>query len=97
MVICPNRIGAGSVMGAAYSQDLGDRVRRRMKTLRLCAGAVSGHVYKDPGRHRTTGDVIAHRPSGPMNGETFRAWIEQFLVPELKARRYRGAGQSVGP
>lgn len=22
---------------------------------------------------------------GPMNGETFRAWIEQFLVPTLKS------------
>src|ERR1700761_6298988 len=21
---------------------------------------------------------------GPMNGEKFRAWVEQFLVPELK-------------
>ena len=51
-------------------------------------------VCKTPyGHWRTTTFVAALRCTGlsapmtldgPMNGETFRAWIEQFLVPTLK-------------
>ena len=30
---------------------------------------------------------------GPINGERFRAYVEQFLTPTLKARRRRDPGQ----
>src|SRR5580692_6077162 len=34
---------------------------------------------------------------GPMNGNAFLAYVEQVLVPTLKARRRRRAGQSQRP
>jgi len=36
------------------------------------------------GALRQDGLVAPCAFDGPINGETFRAWIEQFLVPELK-------------
>ena len=34
---------------------------------------------------------------GPINGECFRAYVEQQLVPVLEARRHRRHGQSRQP
>ena len=34
---------------------------------------------------------------GPMNGETFRAYVEQVLIPTLKPGRYRRPGQPARP
>ena len=53
---------------------------------RLVAPVPSGHWKTTTflGALRQDGLVAPCAFDGPINGETFRAWVEQFLAPELK-------------
>jgi putative transposase len=53
---------------------------------RLVASVPWGHWKTTTfvGALRQDGLVAPCAFDGPINGETFRAWVEQFLVPELK-------------
>jgi transposase len=59
---------------------------RCLRGERLVAPVPWGHWKTTTfvGALRQDGLVAPCTFDGPINGETFRAWIEQFLVPELK-------------
>ena len=59
---------------------------RRPRGERLVAPVPWGHWKTTTfiGALRQDGLVAPCAFDGPMNGEKFRAWVEQFLVPELK-------------
>jgi transposase len=59
---------------------------RCLRGERLVAPVPWGHWKTTTfvGALRQDGLVAPRAFDGPMNGEKFRAWVEQFLVPELK-------------
>ena len=59
---------------------------RCLRGERLVAPVPWGHWKTTTfvGALRQDGLVAPCAFDGPMNGEKFRAWVEQFLVPELK-------------
>ena len=77
-------------------QDLSDKAKLCADMTRLYGWAPRGHrlVDKVPHGHwRTATFLVALRKDrieapclfdGPINGERFLAWVEQFLVPTLK-------------
>jgi hypothetical protein len=67
--------------------------------LRLRAGAPHGHWKATTfvAGLRLSGMVAPLVLDGPINAEAFQAYVEQFLVPELKTGRCRRHGQSGQP
>jgi transposase len=70
MILCADRIGLGSMMGVAYSQDLRERVMAAVdgglgvySAAALFRVSVS-YIYKALGRRRATGDMTAHKSGG---------------------------------
>ena len=66
---------------------------------RLRAGMPHGHWKTTTfvAGLRLTGMIAPMVLDGPMNGAAFQAYVEQVLVPELRARRHRHHGQLVEP
>jgi hypothetical protein len=54
------------------------------------SGAADDHLVAGLRHHQLTAPMVI---DGPMDGELFLAWVEQFLRPHTAARRHRYPGQ----